>query len=154
DAGLPDSGFVFCCFNNSYKILPDTFAIWMRLLKAVEGSVLWLLEDNPTAAKNLRREADARGVDPTRLIFAPRAPLDEHLARHRLADLFLDTLPYNAHTTASDAVWAGLPVLTCPGTSFASRVATSLLCTIGLPDLVMETAAAYEAKALELARDP
>jgi protein O-GlcNAc transferase len=125
----------------------------MRLLIALDGSVLWLLADNAAATKNLRKEAEARGVDPQRLIFAPRAPLDEHLARHRLADLFLDTLPYNAHTTASDALWAGLPVLTCSGKSFASRVAASLLITIGLPDMVTDTPSAYEAKALALARD-
>lgn len=148
---LPDSGFIFCCFNNNYKILPVTFDVWMRLLKAVEGSVLWLLEDNPTAAKNLRREAEVRGVDSSRLVFAKRIPLDEHLARHRLADLFIDTLPYNAHTTASDALWAGLPVLTCMGKSFASRVAASLLNAIELPELITNTKAEYEASAIELA---
>ena len=153
ELGLPETGFVFCCFNNNHKILPATFDIWMRLLKAVDGSVLWLLEDNATAAKNLRKEAAARGIGGDRLHFAPRMPLDRHLARHRAADLFLDTLPYNAHTTASDALWAGLPLLTCMGTSFASRVAASLLYAVGLPELVTETPAAYETKALDLARD-
>ena len=104
ELGLPESGFVFCCFNNNYKILPETFDVWMRLLKTVNGSVLWLFEDNPTAAKNLRKEAANRGVDPARLVFAPRMELEDHLARHRVADLFIDTLPYNAHTTASDAL--------------------------------------------------
>ena len=151
--GLPESGFVFCCFNNNHKILPPTFDIWMRLLKAVDGSVLWLLEDNPTAARNLRKEAEVRGVAAARLVFAGRLPLDKHLGRHKLADLFLDTLPYNAHTTASDALWAGLPLLTCTGLAFASRVASSLLHTVGLPELVTDSPTAYEAKALALARD-
>ena len=151
--GLPAQGFVFCCFNNNHKILPATFEIWMRVLKAVEGSVLWLLEDNATAARNLRKEAAARGVDPQRLVFAGRMSLADHLARHRLADLFLDTLPYNAHTTASDALWAGLPVLTCTGIAFASCVAASLLMTLGLPELITDSPEAYEAKALALARD-
>jgi predicted O-linked N-acetylglucosamine transferase (SPINDLY family) len=113
EVGLPEIGFVFCCFNNGYKILPATFDGWMRILQAVEGSVLWLLDQNPVATRNLQREAQARGIDANRLIFAARMPLADHLARHRLADLFIDTLPYNAHTTASDALWAGLPVLTC-----------------------------------------
>jgi predicted O-linked N-acetylglucosamine transferase (SPINDLY family) len=134
--GLPDDRFVFCCFNNSYKIPPDTFDGWMRILKAVPGSVLWLPEDNPAVAKNLRREAVARGVDGDRLVFAMRMSLAEHLARHRLADLFIDTLPCNAHTTASDALWAGLPLLTCMGKSVAGRVAASLLQAVGLPELV------------------
>jgi predicted O-linked N-acetylglucosamine transferase (SPINDLY family) len=126
----------------------------MRLLKAKEGSVLWLLEDNPLAANNLRLEAATRGVSPERLIFAPRRPLAEHLARHQAADLFLDTLPYNAHTTASDALWAGLPVLTQMGSSFASRVAASLLQALGLPELITTTDQAYEQLALELANQP
>lgn len=152
--GLPDQGFVFCDFNNSYKITPDLFAVWMRLLEGVPGSVLWLLEDNRWARDNLRREAERAGIDPARLVFAPRAPLPEHLARHRLADLFVDTFPYSAHTTASDALWAGLPVLTLMGRSFASRVAASLLRSVGLPELVTRNLAEYEARALELARDP
>ncbi len=151
--GLPDSGFVFCCFNNNHKITPATFDGWMRILAQVQGSVLWLLEDNDVAAGNLRREAVQRGVSAERLIFAKRMPLAEHLARHRAADLFLDTLPYNAHTTASDALWAGLPVLTCTGASFASRVAASLLTAIQLPELITATQDAYEALAVTLARD-
>ncbi len=153
EAKLPAGGFVFCCFNNSYKITPTLFAIWMKLLEAVEGSVLWLLRDNPWMERNLRIEAQKRGVDPDRLVFADRLPLAEHLARHRLADLFLDTLPYNAHTTASDALWAGLPVLTCRGETFAGRVAASLLHAAGLPELITETLADYEALALKLARE-
>ena len=154
EVGLPEDGFVFCCFNNGYKILPDTFDGWMRILQSVKGSVLWLLDHNPVATRNLRREAQARGVDANRLIFAPRMPLADHLARHRLADLFIDTLPYNAHTTASDALWAGLPVLTCMGISFAARVAGSLLRTVGLPELITDTQAAFEARAIELAQNP
>ncbi len=153
ELGLPEDGFVFCCFNNNYKILPTVFSSWMRILTAVEGSVLWLLRDNPTAEVNLRREAAARGVDPARLIFAERWPSDEHLARHRQADLFLDTLPYNAHTTGSDALWAGLPVLTCRGTTFPGRVGASLLHAVGLPELVTPTLEAYEKRAIELASD-
>ena len=132
EVGLPENAFVFCCFNNNYKITPDVFDCWMRILKRVDGSVLWLLEDNAKAASNLRKEAEIRGVNPERLVFAKRTPLPDHLARHRLADLFLDTLPYNAHTTASDALWAGLPVLTRIGETFAGRVAASLLNAIGL----------------------
>jgi predicted O-linked N-acetylglucosamine transferase (SPINDLY family) len=154
EQGLPTSGFVFCCFNNNWKITPDIFDIWMRLLKQVEGSVLWLLRDNPKAEANLRHEAATRGVDPARLIFADRIKLEDHLARHRLADLFLDTLPCNAHTTASDALWAGLPLLTCRGQSFAGRVAASLLHAAGLPELVTDSPEAYEALALRLATDP
>lgn len=154
ELGLPDDGFVFCCFNNNYKISPAEFDIWMRLLSRVEGSVLWLLEDNRWAAANLRREAEARGISADRLVFAPRMPLPDHLARHACADLFLDTFKVNAHTTTSDALWAGLPVLTKLGGSFAARVAGSLLHAVGLPDLVTETAEAYEALALDLATDP
>ena len=151
---LPESGFVFCCFNNNYKITPEAFALWMRLLRGVEGSVLWLLQDNAAVSRNLRREAEQRGVGAERLVFAPRLKLDEHLARHRLADLFLDTLPYNAHTTASDALWAGLPVLTCMGNTFAGRVAGSLLNAVGLPELITHSLAEYEALALRLATTP
>ena len=154
ELGLPQTGFVFCCFNNNFKILPETFDSWMRILGSVEGSVLWLLEDNATAAANLRREAQVRGVDPRRLVFAPRMALPEHLARHRAADLFLDTLPRNAHTPASDALWAGLPVLTCPGETFAGRVAASLLKAIRLPELVAQSGEDYERLAIELARSP
>jgi len=152
--GLPPTGFVFCSFNNNYKITPRIFDCWMRILKQVESSVLWLLEDNPTAASNLRKEATTRGVNPERLIFAKRLLLAEHLARHRLADLFLDTLPYSAHTTASDALWAGLPVLTCLGETFAGRVAASLLNAIGLPELIAATPEAYEQMAIDLATHP
>lgn len=148
---LPESGFVFCCFNNNYKIMPETFDSWMRILKRVEGSVLWLIEDNPAAANNLRREAEHRSVSGERLIFAKRLPLAEHLARHRAADLFIDTLPYNAHTTASDALWAGLPVLTCTADAFASRVAASLLNAIAMPEMITATRAEYETLAVELA---
>jgi len=154
DCNLPETGFVFCCFNNNYKIAPDIFDIWMRLLLAVPGSVLWLLETGDGVAGRLRTEAQARGVAPERLIFAHRLPSPEHLARHRLADLFLDTFHYNAHTTASDALWAGLPVLTRLGNTFASRVAASLLRAAGLPELITETTEDYEALALALARDP
>jgi protein O-GlcNAc transferase len=152
--GLPADGFVFCCFNNSYKIAPPFFAVWMRLLEKVPGSVLWLLESNALARRNLRREAQARAVDPERLVFAPIRPIAEHLARHRHADLFLDTLPCNAHTTASDALWAGLPVLTSPGATFAGRVAASLVAAAGLPELVVPSLDAYERRALDLARTP
>jgi protein O-GlcNAc transferase len=154
ELGLPKDSFVFCCFNNNYKITPNTFDGWVRILKAVEGSVLWLLEDNPIAVLNLRKEAQFRGLDSNRLVFAKRIDSSEHLARHRAADLFIDTLPYNAHTTASDALWAGLPVLTCKGESFASRVAASLLNAIELPELITTTQEQYEAKAIELATNP
>ena len=152
---LPKEGFVFCCFNNNFKIIPPTFDGWMRILKSVNGSVLWLFQENQIAASNLRKEAEFRGVNPNRLIFAKRTNLlSEHLARYREADLFLDTLPYNAHTTTSDALWAGLPVLTCMGKSFASRVAASLLNAIELPELITTTQEQYEALAIELATTP
>lgn len=154
ELGLPENGFVYCCFNNNYKILPAMFDRWMRILKAVDGSVLWLLKDNPTAEASLRREAAARGVDATRLIFAERWPSDEHLARHRQADLFLDTMPYNAHTTGSDALWAGLPLLTCPGSTFPGRVGASLLHAVGVPELIAPTPDDYEKLAIALAREP
>ncbi len=154
EAGLPEGGVVFCSFNNNYKITPEVFGVWMGLLRQVEGSVLWLLEGNAVAPGNLRREAQARGIAPERLVFAPRTGLAEHLARHRLADLFLDTLPCNAHTTASDALWAGLPVVTCQGRTFAGRVAGSLLTAVGLPELITRDLGEYEALALRLAREP
>jgi protein O-GlcNAc transferase len=153
EASLPENGFVFCCFNNNYKITPAVFDVWMRLLAAVEGSVLWLLADRGSE-DNLRREASSRGVDPRRLVFAPRLPLAAHLARHRLANLFLDTVPVNAHTTASDALWAGLPLITCVGQSMVARVAASLLSAVGLAELVSADLAQYETLALALARDP
>jgi len=152
--GLPASGFVFCCFNNSFKIVPHTLGLWMRILDEVEGSVLWLLESHSDVAHNLRRAAAARGLDPARLVFAPRASDTDHLSRHRAADLFLDTLPYNAHTTASDALWCGLPVLTQTGNAFAGRVAASLLHAADLPELVTTSDAEYVALAVRLARDP
>ena len=151
DAGLPDDAFVFCSFNNTFKIEPATFALWMRVLNQVPGSVLWLLGGNEEATANLRREAAALGVAPERLVFAARAEPAEHLARQRLANLFLDTLPFNAHTTASDALWAGLPVLTCEGTTFAGRVAASLVRAVGLPELVTHSPTEYEALAVRLA---
>lgn len=154
EAGLPEKGFIFCCFNKNYKITPDTFDSWMRILKATEGSVLWLFQGDPAASENLKAEAQNRGVSSERLVFAKEIPLAEHLARHHLADLFLDTLPYNAHTTASDALWVGLPVLTLIGSSFASRVSASLLTAIGLPELITSTVADYEALAIELSQDP
>lgn len=154
EAGLQDNTFVFCCFNNSYKILPPVFAVWMKLLRDIPQSVLWLLEDSGEAKRRLQHAAQASGVDPARLVFAPRVAPAEHLARHRLADLFLDTLPYNAHTTASDALWAGLPVLTCAGHAFAGRVAGSLLRAVGLPELVTQSLHDYETLAFKLARAP
>ncbi len=151
---MPPDGFVFCCFNKSYKITPDVFDGWMRILRRVEGSVLWLFQDNETATANLRTAAIRRGIEAGRLVFAERQKLPDHLARHRLADLFLDTAPYNAHTTASDALWVGLPVLTRMGTTFASRVAASLLNAVGLPELITTAHEAYEAKAVALATNP
>jgi predicted O-linked N-acetylglucosamine transferase (SPINDLY family) len=154
EVGLPETGFVFCCFNKNYKITPEVFAVWTRLLREVGGSVLWLLEDNLAASRNLKREAEQRGIAPDRLVFAARMKSDEHLSRHRLADLFLDTLPINAHTTASDSLWAGLPVLTCMGNTFPGRVAGSLLNAVGLPELITHDLESYEARALELASTP
>jgi predicted O-linked N-acetylglucosamine transferase (SPINDLY family) len=155
EAGLPERGFVFCSFNNSFKITPAIFDVWMRLLKQIEGCVLWLPSLNEIARDNLRREAQARGIAPNRLIFAQRLDkAEDHLARYRLADLFLDTIYYNAHTTAADALWAGLPLITCTGTTFAGRVAASLLNAIGMPELVTTSLEDYEALALKLARDP
>jgi len=153
ELGLPEGAVVFCCFNNSWKLKRRMFAIWMRLLGAVEGSVLWLFEPNAAVAANLRREAHAFGIDPARLIFAPPVDLPQHLARIGLADLFLDTLPYNAHTTASDALWMGVPVITCLGTTFAGRVAGSLLHAAGLPELATATLEEYEALARTLATE-
>jgi protein O-GlcNAc transferase len=153
--GLPESGFVYCSFNNLYKLTPAIFDIWMGCLRATSSSVLWLRQGSPATVDNLRREAGARGVAPERLVFAPRCPeLSDHLARHRLADLFLDTLPYNAHTTACDALWAGLPVLTCTGSTFAGRVAASMLYAIGLPELVTTGLHYYDALARRLVREP
>jgi predicted O-linked N-acetylglucosamine transferase (SPINDLY family) len=153
ECGLPEEAFVFCCFNNAYKITPDFFDIWMRLLSAAPDSVLWLLDDNPWQTENLAREAVTRGVAPERIVFAPKLAHPDHLGRHRLADLFLDTLPYNAHTTASDALWVGLPVLTCAGNTFAGRVAGSLLRAVGLPELVTNSREEYASLALRLVHD-
>ena len=153
EAGLPPDGLVFCCFNQSFKIVPDVFDVWMRLLRQVEGSVLWLLDGGAPAVRNLRHAAERRGVAADRLIFAPRIDVDDHLARHALADLFLDTLPYNAHTTASDALRMGLPVVTCAGSTFAARVCGSLLRAAGCPELIAGSPADYEALALTLARN-
>ena len=152
--GLPEFAFVFACFNNNYKITPTIFDSWMRILSLVQGSVLWLLADNPMAKDNLITEAVARRIDASRLVFAERLPISEHLARHSLADLFLDTLPYNAHTTCSDALWAGLPVLTLKGKTFPGRVSASLLNAIGLSELITSTQEEYEALAIELAMNP
>ncbi|QQO14256.1 tetratricopeptide repeat protein [Bradyrhizobium diazoefficiens] len=153
ELGLPPEDFVFCCFNSTHKITPALFDRWMQLLAVVDGSVLWLLRDNADAVDNLRREASHRGIDPARLVFADRLPAPEHLARHRAADLFLDTLPYNAHTTAADALWAGLPVLTCLGATFAGRVAASMLRAVGLPELIAPSLDDYERLAIALAVD-
>ncbi len=155
DLCLPQEGFVFCCFNNHFKITPDVFGSWMRILAAVEGSVLWLAEGGADASRNLRAEATARGIDSARLIFAERVPaLPDHLARLRAADLFLDTLPYNAHATASHALWAGVPVLTRLGETFAGRVGASLLRAVGMPELVTEAPEAYECAAIAIAKSP
>jgi protein O-GlcNAc transferase len=153
DHGLPDDGFVFCCFNSNYKITRPVFEVWMRLLRSMDGSVLWLMQANDAAVQRYRAEASARGIAPSRLVFAPKLPLEDHLGRHRHADLFLDTLPYNAHTTASDALWAGLPVLTCIGTTFSGRVGASMLEAVGMRELVTTTLPQYEAMALRLAGD-
>jgi predicted O-linked N-acetylglucosamine transferase (SPINDLY family) len=154
ECGLPEQGFVFCCFNNSFKIVRPRFDSWMRILKQIDGSVFWFRSYNASVADNLKMEAASRGVDPRRLIFASRLPFSEHLARHTCADLFLDTLPFNAHTTASDALWAGIPVLTCPGETFAGRVAASLLRALDLPELIAATPQSYELMAIELATYP
>jgi predicted O-linked N-acetylglucosamine transferase (SPINDLY family) len=154
ECSLPETAVVFCCFNNTHKLTPEFFDVWMRLLDRTPGSVLWVLETTPTVSPNLRREATSRGVDPERIVFAPVIKLADHLARVRLADLLLDTLPHNAHTTASDALWCGVPVVSCRGTTFAGRVAASLLSAIGLEDMVTHSLEAYEATALRLANDP
>ena len=151
--GLPDEAFVFCCFNNSFKITPQVFDSWMRILAQAPGSVLWLFSYAAPVERNLRAAAEARGIDPQRLVFARSLPLPEHLARHRAADLFLDTLPYNAHTTASDALWAGLPVLTLMGETFASRVAASLLTAAGVPELIASSRVEYERMAVGYYKD-
>jgi protein O-GlcNAc transferase len=151
--GLKETDFVFCHFNYSYKIAPEMFASWLRLLKNVPSSVLWLLESNALFAQNLRREVAGAGVDPARIVFAAQIENSAHISRLALGDLFLDSLPYNAHTTASDALWAGLPLITCRGKTFPGRVAASLLRAVGLPELITDTPEEYEAKALMLAGD-
>lgn len=152
--GLPEHGRVLCSFNNNYKITPMVFDVWMRVLNRFPDCVLWLLQDNPRAVENLKLEAGRRGIDPSRLVFAPRMRNDEHLSRHQLADLFMDTFPCNAHTTASDALWAGLPIVTCAGETFASRVAASLLTTMDLPDCVTYDLISYEQKIVALLEQP
>jgi predicted O-linked N-acetylglucosamine transferase (SPINDLY family) len=154
DMGLPEEAFVFCCFNNAFKIEPDVFGIWMRLLRQVKGSVLWLLSDDETVRDNLRREAESRGVEAGRLVFAPFLPFEQHLARYAQADLFLDTFYYGAHTTAADALWCGLPVLTCKGRTMAARQAGSIVNAAGVQELIVESQADYEALALRLASQP
>jgi predicted O-linked N-acetylglucosamine transferase (SPINDLY family) len=152
--GLPEAGVVLCCFNQTAKILPDVFACWMRILRAVPGSVLWLLESNRWAAENLRLAAAAHGIAGDRLLFAPRRPLAEHLARYRAADLAIDTFPYTSHTTASDALWAGCPLVTRVGDTFVSRVAGSILRNAGMQELVTDNAGDYERKVIELVTAP
>jgi len=154
DVGLPDEGFVYCCFNNSYKITPQMFDIWMRCLSQTPASVLWLMRENAAVETNLRKEAQARGIDPGRLVFAPRMNAADHLARQRLADLFLDTSPVNAGATACDALWIGLPLLTCPGNTFVSRMAGGLVHAAGLPELAVDSLEAYETLAVKLANEP
>jgi predicted O-linked N-acetylglucosamine transferase (SPINDLY family) len=152
--GLPETDFVFCCFNNNFKISPSTFATWMNILKAVPKSVLWLLADNPVAQVNLIKNASHQGIDPQRLIFGQRMEASEYLARYKTADLFLDTWPYNAGTTASDALLVGLPVLTLQGQSFPARMASSVLMGLGLPELITETVQDYQDRAIALATNP
>jgi predicted O-linked N-acetylglucosamine transferase (SPINDLY family) len=154
DLRLPAAGFVFCCFNAGYKITPDVFASWLRILHRVETGVLWLYAYSEAATRNLRAAVHESGLDPGRIVFGDYLPMPDYLARYRVADLFLDTLPYNAGTTASDALWAGLPVLTRAGNTFASRVAASLLTAVGLPELITATVAEYEDLAVELATSP
>jgi predicted O-linked N-acetylglucosamine transferase (SPINDLY family) len=153
EAGLPEQGLVLCAFNNTYKLNPQCFDIWARIMQAVAGSVLWLLGEGAGQQRRLRDEAVSRGVRAERLVFAKRIPYGEHLVRLRLADLFLDTLPFNAGATAGDVLWAGVPLLTCAGEAFASRMAGSVLRAVGMPELITDSPAEYEARAIELARD-
>jgi predicted O-linked N-acetylglucosamine transferase (SPINDLY family) len=155
ELNLPDTGFVFCCFNNNFKITPEIFDVWMRLLNKVSDSVLWLLESNPAVSRNLREVAKHRNIAPERLVFSPYTKdYSDYLARYRVADLFLDTLPFNAGGTASDALWAGLPLLTCSGQTYTARMAGSLLSAIGLPELITTTLKGYEQAAIDLAGHP
>jgi predicted O-linked N-acetylglucosamine transferase (SPINDLY family) len=150
---LPDKGFIYCCFNNNYKITPEVFSIWSEILHAVDGSVLWLLGDTEIAERNLRQSAINEGLNPNRIIFAKRISTEQHLSRHKLADLFLDTSPYNAHTTASDSLWSGIPLLTKFGNSFAARVAASLLKSVDLPELITYSDSEYIEKAIYFAKN-
>jgi predicted O-linked N-acetylglucosamine transferase (SPINDLY family) len=154
DHGLPENAMVFCSFNNTYKLNPGSFDVWARVMRRVDDSVLWLLADNEATARNLQREAAARGVPPERLVFAGRCDYAHHLKRLSLADLFLDSLPFNAGTTASDSLWAGVPLITCAGRSFAGRMSGSLLRALGLPELIAEDASAFEELAVNLANNP
>ena len=154
ELGLPEDSFIFCCFNNCYKITPKVFDSWARILNQTPNSILWLLEENSFATKNLKSEAAKRGIKENQLLFAPKLPLADHLARLRLADLVLDTFPYNAHTTASDALLAGVPVITRVGKTFASRVAASLLNAVNLPELITDTQELYESLVIELVANP
>jgi predicted O-linked N-acetylglucosamine transferase (SPINDLY family) len=153
EVGLPEDAFVFCCFNNAYKIAAPMFDVWMRLLRSVDGSVLWLFARHELVKQNLRHEATVRGIDPARLVFMEELPHEDYLARHTLADLFLDTLPYNAHATGSNALWTGLPLVTCQGNTLAGRVGSSLLHAVGLPEFVTSSLDGYEALARKLATD-
>jgi predicted O-linked N-acetylglucosamine transferase (SPINDLY family) len=153
DFGLPEKGFVFCCFNHGYKVTPVIFESWCRILQRIDGSVLWLYESNFSFSQNLRSEAKFFGINPNRLVFGQALPAPDYLARYKLADLFLDTFPYNAGTTASDALWAGLPILTRTGRSFSSRMATSILKAIDIPELITKTSDEYESLAIDLASD-
>jgi predicted O-linked N-acetylglucosamine transferase (SPINDLY family) len=154
DHGLPSKGIVFCCFNNNYKISSNEFDIWMRLLSKIEESVLWLKINNNSARENIQVAAKKRGIDPERIIFSDRLSMEEHLARHSLADIFLDTFNFNAHTTACDALWAGLPIVTKIGKSFAARVAGSLLTAVGMTELITNSELEYEELILKLASKP
>src|SRR5581483_2365508 len=154
ELGLPASGFVFCCLNAPYKIMPNAFAAWMRILRRVPSSCLFLYANNSAAEANLRGAARLAGVEPERIVFGKLIAVEDYLARYRAMDLFLDTLPYNAGTTASDALWAGLPVLTCNGRSFAARYGASLLNAVGMPELIANTSEEYEELAVQLASDP
>jgi predicted O-linked N-acetylglucosamine transferase (SPINDLY family) len=154
EMGLPEGAFVFCCFNQSYKILPEVFSVWMRLLDRVPNSVLWLIANTALAQENLKKEALVRGIDPARLVFAQKLPVAQYLACYRLVDLFLDTWPYNAGATASDALWMGVPVISYMGQTFSSRMAGALLHALELPELMVNDIKAYETKAYTLATQP
>jgi predicted O-linked N-acetylglucosamine transferase (SPINDLY family) len=153
ELSLPKNAFVFCCFNQNYKITPNIFNIWMKILKKIEGSVLWLIKDSNEGVNNLKKEANKRGINPDKIIFAKRMTISEHLARHKMADLFIDTFPYTAHTTCSDALWSGLPVITLMGQSFASRLSGTLLNAVGLNELIATTEKDYEDLIINLAKD-